>query len=130
MHYLKEIRILFVFQGVHPRIITEGLELAKEKALCVLDSIKCDFKINRDRLIDVARTSLATKVHQKLANQLTDVVVDAILAVKRDEEPINLHMVEIMEMQHKLDCDTRFAVYCNYIYLYQDFANGLKIVLL
>jgi len=101
--------ISYLFQGVHPRIITEGLELAKEKALSVLDSIKSDFKINRDRLVDVARTSLATKVHQKLADQLTDVVVDAILAVKREEEPINLHMVEIMEMQHKLDCDTRLV---------------------
>ena len=100
---------MVLLKGVHPRIITEGLELAKEKALSVLDSIKCDFKINRERLIDVARTSLATKVHQKLADQLTDVVVDAILAVKRDEEPINLHMVEIMEMQHKLDCDTRLV---------------------
>ena len=98
---------LIRFQGVHPRIITEGFELAKEKALTVLDQIKCDFKINRDRLVDIARTSLATKVHQKLADKLTDVVVDAILAVKREEEPINLHMVEIMEMQHKLDCDTR-----------------------
>ena len=63
--------------------------------------------MSRDRLVEVARTSLATKVHQKLADQLTDVVVDAVLAVRRDEEPVNLHMVEIMEMQHKLDCDTR-----------------------
>lgn len=72
-----------------------------------MESIKSDFKVNRDRLVDVAKTSLATKVHQTLADQLTDIVVDAVLAVKKDEEPINLHMVEIMEMQHKLDCDTR-----------------------
>ena len=99
---------MIVTQGVHPRIVTEGFELAKEKSLSVLDSIKSDFKVNRERLVDVAKTSLATKVHQKLADQLTDIVVDAVLAVKKDEEPINLHMVEIMEMQHKLDCDTRY----------------------
>ena len=81
--------------------------MAKDKSLEVLDSIKFDIKVSRERLIDVARTSLVTKVHHKLAEQLTEVVVDAVLAVKREEEPINLHMVEIMEMQHKLDCDTR-----------------------
>ncbi|CAK8686120.1 T-complex protein 1 subunit zeta-like [Clavelina lepadiformis] len=96
----------YVQEGVHPRIITEGFELAKDKSLEVLDSIKFDIKVSRERLIDVARTSLVTKVHHKLAEQLTEVVVDAVLAVKREEEPINLHMVEIMEMQHKLDCDT------------------------
>nr|CAB3229005.1 T-complex protein 1 subunit zeta [Phallusia mammillata] len=96
----------FVQEGVHPRIITEGFELAKDKALEVLESIKCDFKIDRLKLIDVARTSLATKVHHKLADQLTEVVVDSVLAVKQQDEPVNLHMVEIMEMQHKLDCDT------------------------
>uniref|UniRef100_H2Y3W8 T-complex protein 1 subunit zeta n=1 Tax=Ciona savignyi TaxID=51511 RepID=H2Y3W8_CIOSA len=96
----------YIQEGVHPRIITEGFELAKDKALEVLESIKCDIKITRERLIDVARTSLATKVHRKLADQLTEVVVDAVLSVRREEEPINLHMVEIMEMQHKLDCDT------------------------
>lgn len=33
-------------------------------------------------------------------------VVDAVLAIKSDKEPIDLHMVEIMEMQHKTDMDT------------------------
>lgn len=98
---------MFIFQGVHPRIITEGFELAREKALQVLDSIKVDLKPTRQRLLDVAKTSLNTKVHHKLADQLTEIVVDAVLAVKKDNEEINLHMVEIMEMQHKLDCDTR-----------------------
>jgi len=97
---------LYVEEGVHPRIITEGFELAREKALQVLDSIKVDLKPTRQRLLDVAKTSLNTKVHHKLADQLTEIVVDAVLAVKKDNEEINLHMVEIMEMQHKLDCDT------------------------
>ena len=33
-------------------------------------------------------------------------VVDAVLAIKKDKEPIDLHMVEIMEMMHKTDMDT------------------------
>lgn len=97
---------LHVDEGVHPRIITEGFELAKEKALEVLDSIKCELHPTREKLLDVARTSLMTKVHHKLATQLTEIVVDAVLAIRKNDEPINLHMVEIMEMTHKLDCDT------------------------
>ena len=33
-------------------------------------------------------------------------VVDAVLAIQRKDEAIDLHMVEIMEMQHKTDMDT------------------------
>ena len=33
-------------------------------------------------------------------------VVDAVLSIQRKEEPIDLHMVEIMEMLHQTDMDT------------------------
>jgi len=97
---------LYVDEGVHPRIITEGFELAKDKALEVLDSMKVDLSPYREKLLDVAKTSLSTKVTPKLAEQMTEIVVDAVLAIKDKDDDINLHMVEIMEMQHKLDCDT------------------------
>ncbi|XP_039267908.1 T-complex protein 1 subunit zeta-like [Styela clava] len=100
---------LYVQEGVHPRIITEGFELAKVKAEEVLDSMRVFKEMNRDELLNVARTSLATKVHQKLAEKLTEVVVDAVLAVKKENEAINLHMVEIMEMQHRVDSDTKLV---------------------
>lgn len=35
------------------------------------------------------------------------IVVDAVLAIQREGEPIDLHMVEIMQMAHKTDTDTR-----------------------
>lgn len=34
-------------------------------------------------------------------------VVDAVLAIARPNEPIDLYMVEIMEMKHKTECDTQ-----------------------
>ena len=34
-------------------------------------------------------------------------VVDAVLAVKPAEGPIDLHMVEIMDMVHKTESDTK-----------------------
>ena len=37
-------------------------------------------------------------------------VVDGVLAIQREGEPLDLHMVEIQEMQHKTDMDTRCVV--------------------
>lgn len=63
--------------------------------------------MSRETLINVARTSLRTKVHRELADGLSEAVVDAVLAISQKNEPIDLHMVEIMKMQHKSDVDTK-----------------------
>ncbi|XP_068188057.1 T-complex protein 1 subunit zeta isoform X2 [Antennarius striatus] len=64
---------LYLSEGLHPRIVVEGFEAAKEKALAALE----------------------------------EAVVDAVLAIAKPNEPIDLYMVEIMEMRHKTDCDTQ-----------------------
>ncbi|KAG5279089.1 hypothetical protein AALO_G00105960 [Alosa alosa] len=97
---------LYVSEGVHPRIIAEGFETAKDKALEVLDKLKVTKEMDRETLINVARTSLRTKVHAELADLLTEAVVDAVLAIRKPNEPIDLYMVEIMEMKHKTESDT------------------------
>ncbi|KAG7269421.1 hypothetical protein CRUP_015459, partial [Coryphaenoides rupestris] len=63
---------LYVSEGVHPRIITEGFEAAKEKALAVLEEVKVTREMDRETLLSVARTSLRTKVHKELADLLTE----------------------------------------------------------
>lgn len=60
-------------QGLHPRVIAEGFEAAKSKALEVLEEVKVVKEMDRETLIDVARTSLRTKVHVQLADLLTEV---------------------------------------------------------
>eukprot|EP00069_Balaena_mysticetus_P018655 bmy_11515T0 len=96
---------LYISEGLHPRIITEGFEAPKEKALQFLEQVKLSKEMDRETLIDVARTSLRTKVHAELADVLTEAVVDSILAIKKQDEPIDLFMVEIMEMKHKSETD-------------------------
>uniref|UniRef100_A0A6Q2XMK0 Chaperonin containing TCP1, subunit 6A (zeta 1) n=1 Tax=Esox lucius TaxID=8010 RepID=A0A6Q2XMK0_ESOLU len=98
---------LYVSEGLHPRIIAEGFEAAKDKALAVLEELKVTKEMDRETLIHVARTSLRTKVHAELADLLTEAVVDAVLAIRKPNEPIDLFMVEIMEMKHKTDSDTQ-----------------------
>ncbi|RHZ89829.1 hypothetical protein Glove_9g30 [Diversispora epigaea] len=97
----------YISEGLHPRIVTEGFDLARKEALEFLDKFKGEIPIDRELLISVARSSLRTKVNASLADTLTEAAVDAVLTIKRDEEPIDLHMVEIMKMQHKTATDSR-----------------------
>ena len=57
----------------------------------------------------MARTALCTKLHPDLANQLVDIVVDAVNIIKIVDKPIDLHMIEIMHMVHKLASDTQLV---------------------
>ncbi|XP_006774268.2 PREDICTED: T-complex protein 1 subunit zeta-2 [Myotis davidii] len=97
----------YISEGLHPRIIAEGFEAAKKKALDVLEEIKIKKEMKRDVLLEVARTSLQTKVHAELAEVLIEAVVDSVLAITRPGYPIDLFMVEIMEMKHKSETDTK-----------------------
>ncbi|XP_072795039.1 T-complex protein 1 subunit zeta-2 isoform X1 [Vicugna pacos] len=98
---------LYISEGLHPRIIAEGFEVAKIKALEVLEEVKIKKEMKREILLDVARTSLQTKVHPELADVLTEAVVDSVLAIRRPGYPIDLFMIEIMEMKHKSETDTK-----------------------
>lgn len=47
--------------------------MAKKRALEVLDELKTPGVPDRDTLVNVARTSLRTKLHQDLADSITEV---------------------------------------------------------
>jgi T-complex protein 1 subunit zeta len=49
--------------------------------------------VEKPLLISVARTALCTKLHPELANQLVDIVVDAVNIIKIPDKPIDLHMI-------------------------------------
>lgn len=138
----------YTSEGVHPRVLSEGIEVAQKEALAVstarlfldtiaifllltrahasclclqfLDSFKTPLSSedpDHETLVNVAHTSLSTKLHGRLAKSLAKPIVDAVLAIRQPAsssashgkkwEPIDLHMVEIMKMQHKSDTDTR-----------------------
>jgi T-complex protein 1 subunit zeta len=86
-----------------------------------LDSYKHTPTLDRANLISVAHTSLSTKLHKELAQKLAADVVDAVLAIQppapaagvtgfeAHRDPIDLHMIEVMKMQHKTDTDTQLV---------------------
>uniref|UniRef100_A0A6A7FN81 T-complex protein 1 subunit zeta-like n=2 Tax=Hirondellea gigas TaxID=1518452 RepID=A0A6A7FN81_9CRUS len=93
--------------GLHPRIIAEGFEIAKVKATELLEEMAIRRPTpSRTELEAVARTALASKVSAPMAKQLTTVCVDAIQAITLPGQELDLHMVEVMEMKHKTDLDS------------------------
>merc|ERR1719399_1453776 len=63
----------------------------------------------RDLLVQIAQASLRTKMHRELADLFTEIVVDAVLCVQKPEEKVDLHMIEVMHMQHKAGTDSRLV---------------------
>ncbi len=100
----------FLAEGLHPRVITEGFDLARDRSLDFLDSFRRkvnDPETDRELLTSVARTALRTKLRDELADEMTEVVTDATLMVMRGRKDIDLHMVEIMSMKHKNATDSQ-----------------------
>merc|ERR1719300_197416 len=65
---------LYIAEGLHPRIITEGFDKAKEKALEILDTMKVPLTTDEKQniLVNIAATSLGTKIHPDLAKQMME----------------------------------------------------------
>lgn len=99
----------YIAEGLHPRVITDGYELAKAEALRFLDAFKLPRSPERELLLSVARTALATKINAALAEQLTPALVDAVLAISQPPAKPDLHMIEIMTMQHRTAADTQLV---------------------
>ncbi|CCE88863.1 Piso0_001652 [Millerozyma farinosa CBS 7064] len=98
----------YISEGVHPRVIIDGFDLAREEALNFLNGFKVvPEKVDREFLLQVAKSSLATKVNAELTEVLVPIVTDAVLTIREgDSRNLDLHMIEIMTMQHGNAKDT------------------------
>lgn len=100
----------FICDGLHPRIVVEGFELAKKEAIQFLERFRVAASTqDREFLLSVARTSLRTKLPTALADTITNIVVDALVTIKTPGQPIDLFMVEIQKMQHFSALDTKLV---------------------
>merc|ERR1719221_1015464 len=97
-------------EGLHPRLIAEGFDLAREEVIKFLDGFKVtieDAFNDREKLVCVARTSLRTKVTPAIADPMAEAAVDAVKCVKKPDQALDLNMVEVLHMKNKLVTDTR-----------------------
>lgn len=98
----------YLGEGVHPRILVDGIELAKKETLAFLERAKIPKEtVDKELLLEVAKASLMTKIHPSIANPLTEILVDAVNTIRKDGERIDLHMIEIMHMQHKMSTESK-----------------------
>ncbi|KAI7037972.1 T-complex protein 1 subunit, partial [Hortaea werneckii] len=97
----------YIAEGLHPRVLTDGYEMAKAETIRFLDEFKMAKEVERELLLSVCRTSLSTKINPILAEQLTPAIVDSVLSIYQPPEKPDLHMVEIMTMQHRTAADTQ-----------------------
>ena len=97
----------YLGEGVHPRILVDGIELAKKETLAFLEKSRIEKPdVSKELLLEVARSSLMTKVHPSIANPLTDILDDAVKTIQQGDK-IDLHMIEIMHMQHKMSTESK-----------------------
>mmetsp|Transcript_27012 Transcript_27012/g.61024 ORF Transcript_27012/g.61024 Transcript_27012/m.61024 type:complete len:537 (-) Transcript_27012:122-1732(-) len=93
--------------GLHPRILAEGFDLARQATMDFLEGWYKPQGTDRELLYNVAKTGLRTKLQPVLADQLAEIVVDACEIVSREGQALDLHMVEILAMKHKLATETK-----------------------
>lgn len=104
----------YTAEGLHPRVITDGFDIARDATLEFLNSFKVPFTSplkDREMLRCIASTSLKTKLDNELADQMTEAVVDSLQCIASEEDenkPLDLHMVEVMTMQQKMGTDSQF----------------------
>jgi len=100
----------YLTEGVHARLLVDGIDLAKDKTLEFLETLKIPVgDDNKEIVRSLAKTSVRTKLPVKLADKLSEICVEAIDIIKIPDEELDLNMVEIMHMKENLNTDTRLV---------------------
>lgn len=69
--------------GVHPTVVVKGYRLAAEKAVEILENLAISTAENeKEKLLEVARTSITGKASDKYNRLIAELCVDAALAVR------------------------------------------------
>lgn len=80
-------------RGIHPIRIADGFELAAQHAVNHLDSISEPFPVSIDNLeplIQIAMTTLGSKIVNKCHRQMAEIAVNAVLTVAGKCFAVNL----------------------------------------
>lgn len=92
---------------IHPSIIVEGYRLSMNKSLELLNSIKIEVSLNdRDSLLNIAKTSMSSKIISGESSHMADLIVDAALSVE-DEGTVDIDNIVIIKKQGESLSDTQ-----------------------
>lgn len=94
-------------KGIHPIKIADGYEIAMQYALKKLDNIADTFEItDRQRLVEVAKTTLSSKIVNRAHDKFAEIAVDAVLTVADFEaRDVNFELIKMVtktggELEH------------------------------
>jgi len=98
---------------VHPTVIIDGYRQAEEKALAILEEIseKVDPK-DKDTLMKVSKTTMASKLVNQHSEYLSDISVDAVLQIAEpegDTYSVDLDMIKIEKKPGASMTETRLV---------------------
>jgi T-complex protein 1 subunit zeta len=97
-------------QGVHARLLVEGIDMSKSETLKFLETFKVPIaKGDTEKMHLLAKTALRTKLQLKMADQLAENVVEALQTIHTPGEAIDLNMVEIMHIREALATDSKLV---------------------
>merc|ERR1712173_53340 len=84
-------------RGIHPMKIADGYEYASQLALKRLDEIGDVFSIDdRNKLVEVAKTTLSSKIVNRAHDKFAEIAVDAILSVADlENKDVNFELIKI-----------------------------------
>lgn len=109
----------YLGDGVHPRVIVDGIERAKVEALKFLEGFKITERLDRELFVNLVRSALNTKIHPDIANPLCEIIVDAYNTILKSTERLadgafgteeaDLNMVEILTMKHRMSNESRLV---------------------
>jgi len=84
-------------RGIHPMKIADGYEHAAQISLKRLDEIGDVFELNeRSKLVEVAKTTLSSKIVNRAHEKFAEIAVDAILSVADiKNKDVNFELIKI-----------------------------------
>ena len=99
-------------QKIHPTVITEGFRKASSKALEILDSIAMPIDPKDKKMLKkAAKTSMSSKIISEYSDLVSDIVVDACLAVSEEIDGkihVDLDRIQIQKKDGAALDETQF----------------------
>lgn len=87
-----------VEKRIHPQTIIEGFRIAKDTAVAALDKVAVDNGLDQDRfrkdLVNIAKTTLSSKLLSQDKDHFAELAVDAILRLKGSTNLNNIQIIK------------------------------------
>ena len=106
----------YLSEGLHPRNILEGFDIANKFAQEFIKKYSVSKEISYENIMQIVNSSINTKISKTLTKIMDPIVTKAILTIYRHDTFLYLNMVEIMAMRHQTaaECELIRGLVCDH----------------